>query len=384
MGTNTVGSQNFAQWGVGLRGGLGAAERQLVKATFNAATSLLKLATAQLDNLTKQLGAQGAGGPAGAGGASPTSNASPTGQANGVGHSDSGMFGSCKSLDDVFNMAVGNGPSAPSSGDSGQPAGSLKTDSSGVVTTPGGYKIEATGQFDWKITGPDGKETKVWGDPHVKEGDGGTWDFKRDSTFVLGDGTRINCSTTPYGNGATVTKGLEIISGNDRVEISDIDKGKGKTGQVTQDGFQKVNSFGGKDVFVMGKETDDWSFQGKEVIGSENGGESFKLGNDLAPGAPNAKPETAPTKPNGRLDQILDLFRNLSKVFDSLKNLTKALTERSKQNTGIVPQGQRDPVGHRRGFLERAFGNIGRMLDTVNRFQNLTRSITANRNQFPA
>ena len=33
-----------------------------------------------------------------------------------------------------------------------------------------------------------------------------------------------------------------------------------------------------KDVFVMGKETDDWYFHGKEVLGSNNGGDSFKLG----------------------------------------------------------------------------------------------------------
>jgi hypothetical protein len=382
MGTNSVGSQpNFQNWGVGLRGGLGAAERQLVKATVSAATSLIKLATAQIDNLTKQLGAQGAGGATG------TGATTGTGSASGPGKSDkSSMFGSCKSLDDVFNMAVGNGASEPSPSDSSHPEGSLKTDSSGVVTTPGGYKIEATGQFDWKITGPDGKETKVWGDPHVAEGDGGKWDFKKDSTFVLGDGTRINCSVTPYGNGATVTKGLEIISGNDRVQINDIDKGKGKTGAVSKDGFAHVNSFGGKDVFVMGKETDDWSSQGKEIIGSDNQGETLKLGNDLAAGT-GAKPtDTKPTdtKPNSRLDQLLDLFRNLSKVFDSLKNLTKALTDRSKQNTGIVPQGHKEPVAHRRGFLERAFSNIGRMLDTVARFQNLSQSITANRNQFTA
>jgi hypothetical protein len=360
-------------WGLGLRGGLGAAERQLVKATLNAATAMTKLATAAIDQLTKSLGAQGAQGAGSVGGSTPTSGKDSMG---GSDHVDS--------LQDVFNLAINGSPSSPSSSDSSHPEGSLKTDANGVVTTPGGYKVESTGQFEWKITGPDGKETKVWGDPHVAEGDGGKWDFKRDSTFVLGDGTRINVGTTPYGNGATVTKNLEIISGNDRVNISDIDKGKGKTGAVTQDGFAHVNSFGGKDVFVMGKETDDWSFQGKEIIGTENQGESFKLGNDLAPGTPAGKPAETNTKPTDRLSQILDLFRNLSKVFDSLKNLTKQLTEKSNQNPGIVPHG-REPVEHRRrGFLERAFSQIGRMMDTVNRFQNLAHSITANRNQFLA
>jgi hypothetical protein len=169
----------------------------------------------------------------------------------------------------------------PKPQDSCHPGG-LQVDC-GVVKTAGGYKIEQLGQFEWKVTGPDGKHTRVWGDPHVDEGDGGKWDFKRDSTFVLGDGTRINVTTAPWGKDMTVTKQLEIISGNDRVVVSDIDKGKGKVGQVTKDGFANVNSFGKKDVFVMGKETDDWSFTGKEIIGSNSGGESFKLGNALEP-----------------------------------------------------------------------------------------------------
>lgn len=183
------------------------------------------------------------------------------------------------------SIAAGGCCVPPSPIDSTHPEGSLKTDSNGVVTTPGGYKIEATKQHEWVITGPDGKTTRIWGDPHVAEGDGGTWDFKRNSTFVLGDGTKINVTTKPWGNGGmTVTGGLEIISGNDRVQISDIDKGKGVVGGVTQDGYAHANSFGGNDVFVMGKETDDWAFQGKEIIGSNNGGDSFKLGNDLPVG----------------------------------------------------------------------------------------------------
>ena len=185
------------------------------------------------------------------------------------------------------SIAAGGCVVPPSPFESSQPQGSLKTDGN-VITTAGGYKIEATGQHEWKITGPDGKTTRVWGDPHVAEGDGGTWDFKRNSTFVLGDGTRINVSTAPWGNnGMTVTSGLEIISGNDRVTVSGIDKGKGVVGQVTPDGYAHSNTFGGNDVFVMGRETDDWSHQGREIVGSENGGESFKLGGNLPTGNAN-------------------------------------------------------------------------------------------------
>jgi hypothetical protein len=172
--------------------------------------------------------------------------------------------------------------SPPVPADCCHPCGSLKVDEqSGVITTPGGYKIEQLGKYEWKVTGPDGKWTRVWGDPHVQEGDRSgeatAWDFKRDSTFVLPDGTRINVTTKPYGD-MTVTSQLEIINGNDRVLVTDIDKGKGKVGPVTQDGLQHVSNNCGRDVFVMGRETDDWYFQGREVIGSNNGGESFKLG----------------------------------------------------------------------------------------------------------
>ncbi|HET6976011.1 MAG TPA: DUF1521 domain-containing protein [Pyrinomonadaceae bacterium] len=162
------------------------------------------------------------------------------------------------------------------------PSGSLKVDQeNGVITTPGGYKIEQIGQYEWKISGPDGKWTRVWGDPHVQESDRANeatnWDFKRDSTFVLPDGTRINVTTKPF-NEMTVTSQLEVINGNDRVLVTDIDKGKGKVGTVTHDGREHSANGCGRDVFIMGCETDDWYFQGKEVLGSKNGGDSFKLG----------------------------------------------------------------------------------------------------------
>jgi Domain of Unknown Function (DUF1521) len=161
------------------------------------------------------------------------------------------------------------------------PSGTLQVDQSGVITTPGGYKIEQLGQYEWKICGPDGKWTRIWGDPHVQESDRGSestaWDFKKNSTFVLPDGTRINVSTKPY-NDMTVTSQLEVINGNDRVLVTDIDKGKGKVGTVTHDGLSHNSTPCGNDVIVMGCETDDWYFQGREIIGSNNGGDSFKLG----------------------------------------------------------------------------------------------------------
>lgn len=294
------------------------------------------------------------------------------------------VFREDRSIMDIFYSVVGRGPATPappSPGDSSHPSGSLKTDKNGVITTPGGYKIEATKKFEWKITGPDGKSTRVWGDPHVDEGDGGKWDFKRDSTFVLGDGTRINCTTAPYGNGMTVSSKLEIISGNDRVQVTDIDKGKGKTGPVTQDGYANVNSFGGKDVFVMGKETDDWSFTGKEIVGSNNGGESFKLGKDLAPGS--TKPTTEPAdtaKPGDFLGKLGDLFKQMSKLFDTLRKLTEKLEKHNpfERPTTNGPRGG-CWVDRRQDSLRTSFEDIGRMLDRHASLRDLTRSVSQNR-----
>lgn len=210
-----------------------------------------------------------------------------------------------------LSIAQGGCVVPPDKSDCCHPQGSLKNEG-GKITTPGGYTIEATKQHEWIITGPDGKTTRVWGDPHVAEGDGGKWDFKRNSTFVLGDGTRINVTTAPWKDGKmTVTSGLEIISGNDRVNITDIDKGKGVTGPIKQDGFAHSNCFGNADVFVMGRESDDWSYQGREVTGSKNGGESFELGNNLPAGNVRPNPTNDWSQPQQFLNQLLGyLFGN--------------------------------------------------------------------------
>jgi hypothetical protein len=283
---------------------------------------------------------------------------------------------------DLYKSPVG--PSTPNPYESTHPAGSLKVDDKGVITTPGGYKIEQLAQFDWKISGPDGKETKIWGDPHVAEGDGGTWDFKRSSTFVLGDGTRINVSTVPFGNDMTVTGSLEVISGNDRVQVTDIDKGKGKVGQVTQDGFQHVNSFAGKDVFVMGKETDDWSFTGKEIVGSNNGGETFKLGNDLAPGTPTQP--TQPQRPVPSPEQLRTLLKNVMDVFNSVFKLMDTFSKLYQHDGGLTarPGPTQEYPARRQDRVRKDFDSIGRMLELFKQLQDLTKSLQPMRNNFMA
>lgn len=277
------------------------------------------------------------------------------------------------------NIAQGGCCQPPNPADSYQPSGGLKTDG-GVITTPGGYKIEALSQFEWKITGPDGKETRVWGDPHVAEGDGGKWDFKKNSTFVLGDGTKINVTTAPYGNdGMTVTKGLEVISGNDRVTVEGIDKGKGVVGQVTQDGFAHANSFNG-DVFVMGSETDDWSYQGKEITGSNNGGDSFQLGKDLPAG------NTPATNNYNNWSSLFNQWFSNFTSGNNWNNSWKPNTAGSNPYYNGLTNGNRlsnaryDQQQHR-GQMSQAFRLMGNMFHLMSRLSTLNDTMFANRNR---
>jgi hypothetical protein len=233
--------------------------------------------------------------------------------------------------------------SPPVPDDCCHPEGSLQVDpSSGVITTPGGYKIEQLGQYEWKITGQDGKWTRFWGDPHVQESDhsgASAWEFKRDSSFVLPDGTRINVTTKPYGN-MTVTSQLEVLNGNDRVMVTDIDKGKGQVGQVTHDGWAHRDDFCGKDTFVMGAEANDWYFHGREVLGSNNGGDSFQLG----------QPGNDPSQFLSQLESFA--LRLLDSFFDSWPT-----------GGGTDADQGRDRIGGEINAISRLFRVISRLQD---------------------
>lgn len=121
------------------------------------------------------------------------------------------------------------------------PSGGGLTQSGNTVTTSGGYKIVAEGkEAAWSIYGPDGKKlTRIHGDPHVSEADGGKWDFHKNSAFVLPDGTRIFAKTVPSPKfpGNTVTSGLDIANGNDRISVDGINSKEPKFGEMTHDGI---------------------------------------------------------------------------------------------------------------------------------------------------
>ncbi|MBI4816671.1 MAG: DUF1521 domain-containing protein [Deltaproteobacteria bacterium] len=152
----------------------------------------------------------------------------------------------------------------PNIGFSGAPAGQgLQKAPEGwpgnAVKTAGGYTIVPEGGTNWSIYAPGQKpgetpNTRVWGDPHVTEKDGTRWDFTKSSDFVLPDGTRIAAQTSSE-QGQSVTTGLTITNGADRVNVSNI-HGSPTTGAVTNDGYewraQHLASNPGRDTFRLG------------------------------------------------------------------------------------------------------------------------------------
>src|ERR1044072_2705816 len=98
---------------------------------------------------------------------------------------------------------------------------------------------------------------------------------------MLDDGTGINVNTSqPDKNGITYADSVDVINGNDHVKISDMDKGAGKVGDVTEDGRQHAQDFAGKTVFKEDKNASHWSKDGKEVVAGDKNGE-YKLGKDV-------------------------------------------------------------------------------------------------------
>lgn len=107
-----------------------------------------------------------------------------------------------------------------------------------AVRTLDGYIIRAEGKEEaWTITAPDGKTTRIWGDPHVKESDGNNWDFLTRATFSFGN-NKVTAEVVPAGNGSTYTSRITIYSGDERVTIDGIDKNKPAIVAVSRDGKQ--------------------------------------------------------------------------------------------------------------------------------------------------
>ncbi|CCD88705.1 Putative Type III effector NopE [Bradyrhizobium sp. ORS 285] len=101
-----------------------------------------------------------------------------------------------------------------------------------------------------------GKVTTIKGDPHVDtDGDGkADFDFKKDMTFQLEDGTKITIDTVDIGNGKTMASKLTITNGDNAIVVEGLADGfdgknnlkvqqsnAGRTlDQLTSDGAQTI------------------------------------------------------------------------------------------------------------------------------------------------
>ena len=114
--------------------------------------------------------------------------------------------------------------SAQATGNSGVWSHEVK-DGEATIQLGDKYTVKANEKdASWTVTNNEtGKTTKVWGDPHVdKDGDGKTdFDFKKDTTFQLDDGTKITVGTVPGGeNGTTFSSKLTITNGDNAIQVT--------------------------------------------------------------------------------------------------------------------------------------------------------------------
>ena len=118
-----------------------------------------------------------------------------------------------------------------------------------TVRTLDGYSVRAEGRDEaWMITGPDGKTTRIWGDPHVTESDGDKWDFLRRSTFMFGK-NKATVEVVPAGNGQTLSARLTVYSDRERVTIDGIEKNRPSIVAASSDGLEHDASLADGDIY---------------------------------------------------------------------------------------------------------------------------------------
>ncbi len=143
-----------------------------------------------------------------------------------------------------------------------------------TIALDNGYSITIPGKKEeWTITDANGNHTRIWGDPHVSEGDSDgskNWDFQEDASFVLDDGTKISVGVKDigHGEGYVVTDTLTITKGNQSLEVTNIAANDPQIGQPSLDGAEMDASTNDGHVFMMGDQVDDWTYQqggGREI-----------------------------------------------------------------------------------------------------------------------
>ncbi|MGF1740057.1 DUF1521 domain-containing protein [Vibrio profundum] len=141
-----------------------------------------------------------------------------------------------------------------------------------TITLDNGYSITFdkgahTNESQWQIHTPQGKVVTIWGDPHIEKENQDNiaeeTEFFKNSTFVLGDDTKISANLEQIGTtGHYLTSGLTITSGNQCIKVQGVNHGHStnptnqtlKMSNVTLDGIdQDANTVDG-DIYKVGAE----------------------------------------------------------------------------------------------------------------------------------
>ena len=160
------------------------------------------------------------------------------------------------------STVVSSTSTTSTSNQKGEGLQALKDETGAVsVLTDDGFTIRADVKDQaWTISGPDGFATRIWGDPHVSESDGDTWDFLKQSTFLFGK-NKVTVEVVPAGNGLTYSSRISVYSGDERVTISGIETNKPSIDAVARDGEKHDAQLSDGVIFTRGSNTrgESWS-----------------------------------------------------------------------------------------------------------------------------
>lgn len=226
---------------------------QLMEALVNVMTTLMNMLQTMMCRLNGVPGNSGNGagvdnggntsGPVGSGNGGSVGNSNNsrnTGATDGTGGGTPG---------DVGGQAPLTNPGSSLGGI--QSALDVNRNDAGMITvrTLDGYTVRAEGRDQaWSITGPDGRATRIWGDPHVSESDGDRWDFLNRSTFMFGK-NKVTVEVVPAGNGQTLSARITIYSDKERVTIDGIEKNQPSIVAASSDGLQHDASLADGDIY---------------------------------------------------------------------------------------------------------------------------------------
>lgn len=122
----------------------------------------------------------------------------------------------------------------------GQNCGCGQLSVNGNTVNTGRYTIAASTDNSGTLTVTDnctGETFKVWGDPHISTGSGGTADFQHaPATFKLPDGTEITVDPT-NNPGVNTINNVTITKGNDAVTMTGFKGGNIQTTNLPGEGY---------------------------------------------------------------------------------------------------------------------------------------------------